>query len=63
VSYLLDGSIRKSGSLLRISARLVRTEDGYVVWSGTYDTPADDKVKTQDEIATAVSRALSTAIR
>ena len=62
VRYLLDGSIRKSGSLLRISARLVRTEDGYVVWSGTYDTPAVDKVKTQDEIATAVSRSLSTAI-
>ena len=62
VRYLLDGSIRQSGSLLRISARLVRTEDGYVVWSGTYDTPADDKVKTQDEIATAVSGSLSTAI-
>jgi TolB-like protein/DNA-binding winged helix-turn-helix (wHTH) protein len=62
VRYLLDGSIRKSGSLLRISARLVRTADGYVVWSGTYDTPAGDKVKTQDEIATAVSRSLSSAI-
>jgi TolB-like protein/DNA-binding winged helix-turn-helix (wHTH) protein len=62
VRYLLDGSIRKSGSLLRISARLVRTDDGYVVWSGTYDTPAEDQVKTQDKIATAVSRSLSTAI-
>jgi TolB-like protein len=62
VSYLVDGSIRKSGSMLRISARLVRSEDGYVLWSATYDKPADDTLKVQDEIASAVTTSMSAAI-
>jgi transcriptional activator of cad operon len=63
VAYLLDGSIRKSGSMLRISARLVRAEDGYVLWSEIYDRPEADKLKIQDEIAGAASASLSTSIR
>jgi TolB-like protein/DNA-binding winged helix-turn-helix (wHTH) protein len=62
VSYLLDGSIRESGSTMRVSARLVRSEDGYVLWSETYDRPANDRLRIQGDIATAVSKALSTAI-
>lgn len=62
VNYLVDGSIRKSGSMLRISARLVRSEDGYVLWSATYDKPADDTLKVQDEIASAVTKSMSAAI-
>lgn len=62
VRYLLDGSIRESGPTMRVSARLVRSEDGYVLWSETYDRPANDRLRVQDEIATAVSKALSTAI-
>ncbi len=40
VNYVLDGSVRKSGDTLRVAARLVRADDGYVVWSETYDRSA-----------------------
>jgi TolB-like protein/DNA-binding winged helix-turn-helix (wHTH) protein len=63
VSYVLDGSVRQSDSVLRISARLVRAGDGYVVWSGTYDRPFSDQLKTQDDIAGEVAKALQTVMR
>jgi transcriptional activator of cad operon len=62
VSYVLDGSVRKSGERLRIAARLVRAENGYVMWSETYDRPAGDILMVQDDIATAVAKALSASI-
>jgi len=62
VAYLLDGSVRKSGGMLRVAARLVRASDGFVVWSETYDRPADDKLMIQDEIAGEVRKALQTTI-
>ena len=63
VAYVLDGSVRKSGATLRISARLVRAADGYVVWSETYDRPEEDKLRVQEDIAGEVARALPAAIR
>jgi transcriptional activator of cad operon len=63
VAYVLDGSIRKSDSMLRVAARLVRADDGYVVWSHTYDRPADDKLWVQDDIATEVTKALQPSLR
>jgi TolB-like protein len=62
VAYILDGSVRKSGSMLRISVRLVRAADGYVAWSETYDRPAGDKLWVQEDIANEVARALGAAI-
>jgi transcriptional activator of cad operon len=62
VSYVLDGSVRKSGDTLRVAARLVRADDGYVVWSETYDRPVDDKLMVQDDIAGEVTSALRTTI-
>lgn len=62
VSYVLDGSVRKSGERLRIAARLVRAENGYVIWSETYDRPAGDILMVQDDIATAAAKALSASI-
>jgi transcriptional activator of cad operon len=62
VAYVVDGSIRKSGPTIRVSVRLVRAEDGYVRWSETYDRPADDRLKIQDEIATAVAKSLRASI-
>jgi transcriptional activator of cad operon len=59
VSYVLDGSVRKSGETLRVAARLVRADDGYVVWSENYDRPLDDKLMVQDDIASEVTSALS----
>jgi transcriptional activator of cad operon len=62
VAYVLDGSVRKSGAMLRIAARLIRADDGYVVWSETYDRPWDDKLMVQDDIAGEVTKALRASI-
>ncbi|HEX7251759.1 MAG TPA: winged helix-turn-helix domain-containing protein [Thermoanaerobaculia bacterium] len=62
VVYVLDGSVRKSGSRLRVAARLIRADNGYVVWSETYDRPSDHALMVQDDIAAEVTRALSVRI-
>jgi len=62
VAYVLDGSVRKSGARLRVAARLVRADDGYVIWSETYDRPMDNKLNVQDEIAGEVVKALRKSI-
>jgi TolB-like protein/DNA-binding winged helix-turn-helix (wHTH) protein len=62
VAYVLDGSVRKSGDMLRVAARLVRADDGYVVWSENYDRPVDDKLMVQDDIAGEVTSALRRSI-
>jgi len=58
VAYVLDGSVRKSGTRVRVAARLIRAESGYVVWSDTYDRPFDDILMVQDDIAAEVAKAL-----
>ena len=63
VAYVLDGSVRKSSTTLRVAARLIRANDGYVAWSETYDRPYDDKLAVQDDIASEVAKALSTSIK
>jgi TolB-like protein/tetratricopeptide (TPR) repeat protein len=58
VAHVLEGSVRKSGNTLRITAQLIRVDNGYHVWSETYDRKLDDIFKIQDEIAGAVVTAL-----
>jgi len=58
VVHVLEGSVRKSGNTLRITAQLIRVDNGYDVWSETYDRKLDDIFKIQDEIADAVVAAL-----
>jgi TolB-like protein len=62
VTYLLDGSVRKSGARLRVAARLIRPDSGYVVWSESYDRPSDDILMVQDDIAGQVTKALRASI-
>ncbi len=62
VTYMLDGSVRKSETTLRVASRLVRADDGFVVWSETYDRPLDDRLRIQDEIASEVTKALKGSI-
>ncbi|MDR3446455.1 MULTISPECIES: winged helix-turn-helix domain-containing protein [unclassified Dyella] len=62
VAYVLDGSVRKSGTTLRVAARLVRADDGFVVWSETYDRSWDDKLMIQDDIASEVVKTLKASI-
>jgi transcriptional activator of cad operon len=58
VAYVLDGSIRKSGSTMRVATRLVRADNGYVVWSESYERPWGDLLKAQNDIAAEVTTAL-----
>ena len=62
VAYVLDGSVRKDGTWVRIATRLVRADNGYVAWSETYDRPFKDILAIQDDIATAVTKALTQSI-
>jgi TolB-like protein len=62
VAYVLEGSVRKSGQRLRITAQLIRADNGYHVWSETYDRQLDDVFKIQDEIAGAVVTALKVSL-
>jgi TolB-like protein/Tfp pilus assembly protein PilF len=58
VAHVLEGSVRKSGDQVRITAQLIRAADGYHVWSETWDRKLDDIFKIQDEIAGEVVKEL-----
>ena len=58
VGYLLEGSVRRSGNRLRISAELVKAADGERLWSQAFDPELTDVFAVQDEIARAVVAAL-----
>ncbi len=58
VAHVLEGSVRKSGTRLRITAQLIKASDGYHIWSETYDRELDDVFAIQDEIAAAIGNAL-----
>jgi transcriptional activator of cad operon len=62
VGYVLDGSVRKSGARVRVDARLIRADNGFVVWSETYDRPFSDILMVQDDIAGEVAKALKASI-
>ena len=58
VAHVLEGSVRKSGNKLRITAQLIRTADSTHLWSESYDRPLDDIFAVQDEIANAIVQVL-----
>lgn len=62
VSAVLEGSVRRLGSRLRLSAQLVDASDGLHLWSGTYYCEMGDLLVVQDEIARAVADALQVAL-
>ncbi|HEY7394599.1 MAG TPA: protein kinase [Gemmatimonadaceae bacterium] len=53
-SYVLEGTVRRSGQRLRITAQLSSTEDGGLLWSQRYDRELDDVFAIQDEIAQTI---------
>jgi adenylate cyclase len=55
---VLEGSVRKAGNRLRISAQLVKVADGYQLWSDRYDRELEDVFAIQDEIAENIVKAL-----
>jgi len=58
VATVLEGSVRKSGNQVRITAQLIKVDDGFHLWSETYDRELDNIFEVQDEIATAIVEAL-----
>jgi TolB-like protein len=59
VSWLLEGSVRKSGDLVRIAVQLVRASDGFSAWSGRFDRRLDDVFTVQDDIAGMIAETLT----
>ena len=57
-SYVLDGTLRRSGNRLRITAQLVDSASGHSVWAERYDREMKDIFELQDEIACSISQAL-----
>jgi TolB-like protein/lipoprotein NlpI len=58
VAYVLEGSVRKAGNQVRVTAQLIKAADGFHVWSQTYDRKLDDIFAIQDEIAADVVKQL-----
>jgi len=58
VATLLEGSVRKAGNRVRITAQLIKADDGFHLWSETYDRVLDDVFAVQDEITGSVMSAL-----
>jgi len=59
VSTILEGSLRKSGNQLRITAQLVNAEDGFDLWTETFDIELTDIFSVQDKITRAIITALN----
>ncbi len=62
VAHVLEGSVRKVGNHLRVTAQLERADNGYQIWSETYDRELGDVFKIQDDISAAVVKALKVSL-
>jgi serine/threonine-protein kinase len=58
VADLLEGSVRRTGTGLRVNATLIRTRDGVSTWTRTFDRPTEDLFAVQDDITRAIAREL-----
>lgn len=62
VAHILEGSVRRDGGRLRVTAQLIRASDGFHVWSQNYDRPMSDAVSIQEEIAVAIAHSMKTVM-
>jgi TolB-like protein/Tfp pilus assembly protein PilF len=62
VDAVVEGSVQRNGDRVRITAQVVRTQDGRLLWSQNFDRAAADVFVVQDEVADAVARALGIAV-
>jgi len=60
VAHVLEGSVRRGGNRLRITAQLIRASDGFHLWSQTYDSTSDDVIAIQEDISVKIATALKT---
>jgi len=62
VNHILEGSVRKSGNRVRITAQLIKVDDGFHMWSETWDRDLDDIFVIQDDISAAILAQLKTQL-
>lgn len=62
VSYVVEGSVRRAGDTLRITAQLIRAEDDYHLWSETYDKSVKDVLDVQSDVAEKIAQALDVVL-
>ena len=62
VSALLEGSVRRSGNQVRVTAQLINADSGFQLWSDSYDRTLEDVFALQNDIARAVANALQVAL-
>jgi TolB-like protein/tetratricopeptide (TPR) repeat protein len=60
VAHVLEGSVRRGGKRLRVTAQLIRAADGFHLWSETYDSTSDDVIAIQEDMAVKIATALKT---
>jgi len=62
VDHVVEGSVRRAGDTVRITAQLVRAADGFHLWSKTYDRTLEDVLAVQEDIATAIAETLDVVL-
>ena len=62
VDHIVEGSVRRSGERVRITAQLIRAEDGFHLWSNTYDRTLEDVFAVQEDIAENIAETLDVVL-
>jgi TolB-like protein len=62
VAHIVEGSVRRAGEQVRITAQLIRANDGFHLWSDTYDRTLEDVFAVQEEIAENIARTLDVVL-
>jgi len=62
VEHIVEGSVRRSGERLRVTAQLIRAEDGFHLWSETYDSTSEDMIAVQESIAEKIAVVLNVVL-
>ena len=62
VRHVVEGSVRRSGERLRVTAQLIRANDGFHLWSETFDSTSEDMIEVQENIAEEIAVALEVVL-
>lgn len=62
VKHIVEGSVRRSGDRIRVTAQLVRADDGFHLWSQNYDATSEDTIAVQEDIAEQIAVALDVVL-
>ncbi len=62
VDHIVEGSVRKAGDRLRVTAQLIRAADGFHLWSKNYDSTSKDTIQVQEDIAERIALAMDVVL-